>query len=94
MSKLTKAPKRPSISMAKGSKLQHAERMLDAMAGSATSWARHLIQFDMEDRSTYSPHTLPIAEMMRATARARFRGRAARIHGPHPFPGLPLPTLL
>jgi hypothetical protein len=70
MDKLTKAPKRASLSVASRSKLQRPKQMSDAVAESATSWARHLIQFDAEDPSTYSPHSLPMAEVMRASARA------------------------
>jgi nucleoside phosphorylase len=37
---------------------------------SAQLWARHLIQFDADDASTYGAHTLPMAAMMRSSARS------------------------
>jgi hypothetical protein len=91
MSKLTKIPKRPSISTASASKLQRPERMSDAMARSASSWARHLIQFDAENPSTYSPHSLPMAQMMRASARAPIPWPRGQEPVPAPLPRAPAP---
>jgi nucleoside phosphorylase len=39
-------------------------------ATSAALWARHLIQFDSGDASTYGAHTLPMAAMMQPSARS------------------------
>ena len=44
--------------------------MATAPAGTAESWARHIIDFDAAEPSTYSPHTLPMPEVMRAPARS------------------------
>ena len=70
MSKTMKAPSHPSITRGKGTQVEHQARRATAPIETAESWARHIIEFDAEEPSTYSPHTLPLAEMMRAAARS------------------------
>ena len=63
-----------------------------ASTGSAESWARHLIEFDAEEPSTYSPHTLPLAEMMRAAARAPIPWPKGKEPTPTPLHSTPSPN--
>jgi nucleoside phosphorylase len=96
MSKLTKAPSHTSISNGKRPFAKHQARTAAASAGTAESWARHIIDFDAAEPSTYSPHSLPIAEMMRSTARAPIpwpKGKAPVPAPPRsaPSPSDPLP---
>ena len=57
--------------------------------------AEHIIQFDSDDKSTYSPHTLPLAGIMRASTRAPIPwpvGEApAPVAAAAPEAGAPLP---
>jgi nucleoside phosphorylase len=70
MSKIVKTASQPSIANGKAHQVKHQPRTPSAPADSAQSWARHIIDFDAAEPSTYSPHTLPLAEVMRATARS------------------------
>jgi purine-nucleoside phosphorylase len=54
-------PKRPLAAAHRGN--GHA-------VATARNFARHLIEFDSDDTSTYGPHSLPVAEAMRAPARS------------------------
>ncbi len=59
-------------------------------------WARHIIEFDSEKPSTYGPHTLPLADIMRAPARTPIPWPAGKEPVPaglipQPDPASPLP---
>ena len=57
---------------------------------SAREFARHLIEFDSEDTATYTPHTLPIAEVMHAFTRKPIPWPAGK--QPIPKPPSPAPS--
>jgi nucleoside phosphorylase len=85
--------------MATRRKAQVRRRAATALpaAGSATAWARHLIEFDSQDPSTYAPHTLPMAELQQASARSPIpwpsgKEPAAAPLGRRPAPADPLPA--
>ncbi len=54
--------------------------------------ARHIIQFDAEDPATYSPHTLPPAAVMLASARSPIPWPAGSAPTPTPIIPTPAPT--
>ena len=54
--------------------------------------SRHIIMFDSEDASTYSPHTLPPAAIMQATARSPIPWPAGEAPTPQPLATKPAPT--
>ena len=64
MSKTMKAASHPSITNGKAAQVEQEARTAMEPAGSAQSWARHIIDFDAAVPATYSPHTLPAAEVM------------------------------
>jgi nucleoside phosphorylase len=70
MSKIVKTASQPSNANQNGREARHLAPMPSAPAGSAQSWARHIIDFDAAVPATYSAHTLPMAEVMRAAARS------------------------
>jgi hypothetical protein len=51
--------------------------------------ARHVIMFDAEDASTYSPHTLPLAQVMLRSARTPIPWPSGK--DPKPQPLVPMP---
>ena len=59
---------------------------------SAQAWARHIIQFDAEDVSTYGPHTLPPAAVMLAAAHSPIPWPAGKQPKPAPLHPSPSPT--
>ncbi len=70
MSKSMKVASRQAIANGKRSEVKHESRIATPQAVTAESWARHIIDFDAADPTTYSPHSLPLAEVMRAPARS------------------------
>jgi purine-nucleoside phosphorylase len=61
------------------------------------AFARHILMFDADDRETYTPHTVPPAEVMRAAARAPIPWPAGKAPkpaplAPRPSPASPLPA--
>ena len=57
----------------------------DRKAVTAESWAHHIIDFDAADPATYSPHSLPMAELMRAPARSPIPWPKGKEPTPAPF---------
>jgi len=62
-----------------------------AGAIAAPELAAHIIRFDADDPSTYSAHTLPMAEIMRSSAHAPIPWPAGNAPAPSPFPAPPSP---
>jgi nucleoside phosphorylase len=85
MSKIVKTASQSSIANGNGHQVKHQPPMSSAPAGSAQSWARHIIDFDMAEPATYSSHTLPIAEVMRAPARSPIPWPKGKEPAPAPF---------
>ena len=54
--------------------------------------SRHIIMFDSDDASTYSPHTLPPAAVMLAAARSPIPWPAGEAPEPQPMAKKPSPT--
>src|SRR5262249_27758809 len=61
-------------------------------AGSATAWARHLIEFGAQDASTYAPHTLPMSELAQASARSPIPWPSGKEPAPAPLARKPAPA--
>jgi len=59
---------------------------------SARDWARHIITFDRDDPSTYSPHTLPPAEIMGSETRASIPWPTGAAPAPKPMSRKPSPS--
>jgi len=68
MSKMTKAAGRASSANGTGARQQ--ARAARPPAAPSTDLARHIIDFDADDAKTHSSFTLPMAEMMGASARS------------------------
>jgi nucleoside phosphorylase len=92
MSKIMRASSQKSTANGKGSQTKHLAQTPSTPAESAESWARHLIEFDAEEPSTYSPHTLPLAEMMRAPARSPIPWPKGKEPTPTPLRRAPSPN--
>jgi len=92
MSKKTKAKTDRSIAKGTRSQVRHQARTAAAAAGSAAEWARHRIEFDSDDLSTYSPHTLPMAEIMGASARSPIPWPKGQEPTPAPLKKAPAPS--
>jgi nucleoside phosphorylase len=56
------------------------------------SRAREIIMFDAEDPSTYTPHTIPMAQVMLASARAPIAWPSGKDPRPEPLTPAPAPT--
>jgi nucleoside phosphorylase len=96
MSNIVKRASHPSIANGNGRQVKHQSRMPSAPADSAQSWARHIIDFDAAEPATFSAHTLPIAEVMRAPARSPIPWAKGKEPAPAPIhpvrsPNDPLP---
>jgi nucleoside phosphorylase len=96
MSKIRKATRERATAGRRRSTTQRRAPAAPA-AASATAWARHLIEFDAEDPSTYAPHTLPLAEAMQASTRSPIpwptgKEPAPTALGRTPAPADPLPA--
>ena len=85
MTKTMNAASHPSIANGKKAEANHESRTATAQAVTAQSWARHIIDFDAADPATYSPHSLPMAELMRATARSPIPWPKGKEPTPAPF---------
>ncbi len=92
MSKTMKATRNRPIVKGTRSQVRHQARAAAAAAGSAVEWARHRIEFDSDDLSTYSPHTLPMAEIMGAAARSPIPWPSGKAPTPAPLKKTPAPS--
>ncbi len=52
---------------------------------------RHILTFDHEDPNTYTPHTLPVAAIMRASARSPIPWPSGKAPAPTPLQPTPAP---
>jgi hypothetical protein len=92
---MKKTAKKRTVASGEKSRVKGRARAADP-ATSTGALARHVILFDASDPSTYSPHSLPAAEVMLASARSPIpwpKGKEPKPTplSPAPAPGDPLP---
>jgi hypothetical protein len=67
-------------------------RESSAAGRAAVNLAHHIITFDSEDPSTFAPHTLPLAQVMRASSRSPIAWPSGKDPRPEPLTPAPAPT--
>jgi hypothetical protein len=97
MSKVKKAAKKASGGVRKPAKASAKPRRskppeAPAAARSAVSLARQIIMFDSQDSATFTPHTLPTAQVMLATTRSPIAWPSGKDPRPEPLTPAPAPT--
>ena len=92
MSKVKKEAKQWVRAEGKPSRAAGQHRSVAASPPSSANLARRIIQFDSEDASTFSPHTLPPAEVMLAAARTPIPWPSGKEPKPQPLSPAPAPT--
>jgi hypothetical protein len=84
-------PKGRKTAAAKTSRVKRGRAKAAAPGRSAEALARQVIRFDSDDPSTYSPHTLPPAAVMLATARSPIPWPSGQAPTPSPMRPAPSP---